>query len=108
MSARLNLHRGDDGQVVSVGFVCPGCGGYHEMGVRKVGDAPVWSWNGDTEHPTLSPSVLFANDHPTKGPGAERCHSFVREGRIQFLGDCTHSLAGQTVDLLQLEGDSDA
>jgi hypothetical protein len=27
------------------------------------------------------------------------CHSFVVDGRIQFLGDCTHHLAGQTVDL---------
>jgi hypothetical protein len=27
------------------------------------------------------------------------CHSFVTDGRIQFLGDCTHALAGQTVDL---------
>ena len=27
------------------------------------------------------------------------CHSFVTDGRIQFLGDCTHKLAGQTVDL---------
>jgi hypothetical protein len=24
---------------------------------------------------------------------------FVTDGRIQFLGDCTHALAGQTVDL---------
>lgn len=29
----------------------------------------------------------------------EVCHSFVTEGRIQFLGDCTHALANQTVDL---------
>jgi hypothetical protein len=27
------------------------------------------------------------------------CHSFVRDGRIEFLSDCTHRLAGQTVDL---------
>ena len=27
------------------------------------------------------------------------CHTFVTDGRIQFLGDCTHALAGQTVDL---------
>ena len=27
------------------------------------------------------------------------CHSFVTDGRIQFLADCTHALAGQTVDL---------
>jgi len=33
-------------------------------------------------------------------PGADVvCHSFVTDGRIQFLGDCTHTLAGQTVDL---------
>lgn len=27
------------------------------------------------------------------------CHSFVTDGCIQYLGDCTHRLAGQTVDL---------
>ncbi len=27
------------------------------------------------------------------------CHTFVTDGRIQFLGDCTHVMAGQTVDL---------
>ncbi|MGC4033677.1 MAG: hypothetical protein QM754_18485 [Tepidisphaeraceae bacterium] len=28
-----------------------------------------------------------------------RCHSFVRDGQIEFLGDCTHELAGKTVPL---------
>jgi hypothetical protein len=28
-----------------------------------------------------------------------RCHSWVRAGRIQFLKDSTHKLAGQTVPL---------
>ncbi len=28
-----------------------------------------------------------------------RCHTFITDGRIQFLGDCSHKLAGQTVDL---------
>jgi len=28
-----------------------------------------------------------------------RCHSFVVDGRIQFLQDSEHELAGQTVDL---------
>ena len=32
-------------------------------------------------------------------PTVTRCHSFVREGRIEFLSDCTHALAGQTVEL---------
>jgi cytochrome c1 len=28
------------------------------------------------------------------------CHSFVRDGQIEFLADCTHGLAGQTAPLL--------
>jgi hypothetical protein len=27
------------------------------------------------------------------------CHSFVVDGRMQFLSDCTHVMAGQTVDI---------
>lgn len=27
------------------------------------------------------------------------CHSFVRDGRIEFCGDSTHAMAGQTVEL---------
>jgi hypothetical protein len=31
------------------------------------------------------------------------CHSFVTDGRIQFLTDSNHALAGQTVDLPDVE-----
>ena len=31
--------------------------------------------------------------------GDERCHSFVTDGKIRFLGDSTHKLKGQTVPL---------
>jgi len=36
------------------------------------------------------------------GVSEYRCHSFVRDGRIEFLSDCTHALKGQTVDLPDL------
>lgn len=71
---------------------------------RPAGNAPPeWTWNLDTEKPTLSPSILtWTGDRqsPTR-----RCHSFVRDGMVQFLGDCTHELAGQTVPLLDIERD---
>lgn len=71
-------------------FWCPGCDEIHGISI-----APgAWTWNGDAEHPTFSPSVLV-----TGGAQNGRCHSFVRDGNIQFLGDCTHALAGQTVPL---------
>ena len=31
--------------------------------------------------------------------GNEVCHTFIRAGQIEFLGDCTHALKGQTIPL---------
>lgn len=64
---------------------------------RRAG-TPNWSWNGDTERPTLKPSILTRQP-----PVCECCHSFVNDGKVQFLADCSHELAGQTVDLLDVE-----
>ena len=36
---------------------------------------------------------------PEPGDPPEVCHSFITDGRIQFLNDCTHALAGHTVPL---------
>lgn len=57
-----------------------------------------WSWNGDTERPTLRPSILSRCP-----PICECCHTWVNDGKVQFLDDCTHELAGQTLDLLEVE-----
>lgn len=99
----------EDGRVL---FWCPGCEEGHAITVGT------WTWNGDLERPTFSPSVLIRGNQwprdeypdyyrphhagvaPGVAPGADTvCHSFVTDGRIQFLGDSTHMLAGQTVDL---------
>jgi hypothetical protein len=34
-----------------------------------------------------------------EGDPPEVCHSFIIDGRIQFLGDCDHELASQTVEI---------
>lgn len=69
-------------------------------GTRR--DTPCWTWNGDTEKPTLKPSILTRFD---SGDPSESyvCHSFVTDGKVQFLPDSTHDLAGQTLDLLEVE-----
>ena len=61
----------------------------------------VWGFNGDLDHPTFTPSVLNISNW---GPERRelRCHSFVTGGRIEFLGDFPHTLAGQTVDLPEI------
>lgn len=76
-------------------FECPGCDSLHVVYVGGAGH-PVWSFNESLERPTVSPSVLVTW---TEFDVPKVCHSFINDGRIQFLGDCTHALAGQTVDL---------
>ena len=63
-------------------------------GTRK--GTKCWSWNGDTEKPTLKPSISTTN-------GRVVCHTFVNDGEVRFLDDCTHSLAGNTVALNEVE-----
>ena len=69
--------------------------------INLQGQHPVWSWNGNKLKPTFSPSILT---RLRWGPeGKEICnHVFVRDGKIQYLGDCTHEYAGKTLELPRL------
>lgn len=86
---------------------CPGCERNHGVRIRSLSapsdnHGPGWDWNGDAERPTFSPSVLVTYngaDAGSDGAPPAICHSFVRDGQMQFLGDCTHGLAGQTVPI---------
>lgn len=103
-----------------VAFNCPGCGETHVIAVAPAASGaarPVWGYNGNPDAPTFTPSVLAQSGHFMDGDKKECwctyekrfgrpspfkcgiCHSFVTDGMIQFLNDCTHALAGQTVPL---------
>ncbi len=98
-------------------FICPGCDKPHA--IRTTGPY-AWSWNNDFNNPTINPSVLTKstqlseegerqykewckNNYPKTVKEFDKkqtiCHLFIREGMIEYLSDCTHSLAGQTVEL---------
>jgi hypothetical protein len=90
------------GGMFGFSFFCPGCDSAHSVNTNPGG----WGFNGNIESPTFTPSVLVT--HEAKPDCDERfmewrtaraCHSFVTDGNIQFLSDCTHALAGQTVPL---------
>ena len=96
-----------DPQVASLSALCPACGFEHGFNVDLVGhgkwsaDSPVWSFDGNYDLPTFSPSMLANRDklyehHPV-------CHSFLRAGVWEFLGDCTHEMAGQNVPMIPPE-----
>ena len=77
-------------------FMCPGCKRGHVFNQKG---GVMWTFNGDMEKPTISPSYLTGIDNFTK----VRCHSFIKEGKIQFLADCYHELKGQTVELPDID-----
>lgn len=110
MSALSPILRGLEGGRVA--FWCPGCNDEHVVCV----DGPnAWGYNGNPDAPTLTPSVLVRGNQIERDASGKWtgewirdengrplpfvCHSFVTDGRIQFLDDCTHALAGVTVAL---------
>lgn len=91
-------------------FFCPGCRCAHMIRVASPG--PCWSFDGNMEAPTFSPSVLVRGTRPITDDEQQRimagekitpeptvCHLFIRGGKIEFLNDCTHNLKGQTVPM---------
>lgn len=74
-------------------FWCVACAQRHIFNTdRPPGVRPCWAYNGDPERPTFSPSL----NYPDKTP---RCHLFLRDGRVEYCGDCGHEYAGKTVNL---------
>lgn len=76
-------------------FNCPGCEYEHAFALKK--DGGHHQFNLDLENPTVSPSLV--HDFT---PG-KRCHSFSKNGKIQFLNDCWHPLKGKTVELPEIQ-----
>ena len=97
-----------------VGFWCPGCNEMHMINtdVTDRPNSPAWEFDGNFDAPTFAPSILVRgfrhindDEHArimageVVTPEPRVCHSFVRMGQIEFLNDCTHTLAGQTTPL---------
>lgn len=94
LSAKLRSMAGGEGAPDwrGIAFWCPGCDECHVVKTSAGG----WTFDGNNDAPTISPSILVTYNGADK---KTRCHSFVRAGKIQFLTDCTHPLAGKTVGI---------
>jgi len=101
------VHKVKDSNDKFIGFLifCPACGNGHLFDSR-------WTFNGNFDKPTFKPSMLVKGTVPitdwehTKIMNGEKiepkkliCHSFVTDGKIKFLSDCTHSMKNKEVQL---------
>ena len=95
----------NNGKYREPGFECPGCGRWHIVYVSEANSLGArWGWNQCMDKPTVTPSIMVKWNE-----GEERkkmiCHSYVTDGQIRFLNDCTHELTGKTVDLPEIVDD---
>jgi hypothetical protein len=100
-------------------FLCLGCNEHHVIYTEPSTGKVIWGFNGDMEKPTFTPSLRvmcghyctgqegkkcwcdYHKEHPedTRAPICYMCHSIITDGKIQYQNDCTHKLAGQTVEM---------
>lgn len=101
---------------LGVSYWCQGCKRMHGI----ITDGPgAWGWDRNVDSPTFTPSVLttyrsgeppvtpenFAEYKLNPWPQTKKdnvCHTFITNGMVQFLGDCTHEFVNQTVPLPDL------
>lgn len=116
----LKVRRWEGGGKAGLRYWCQGCDGPHSVVIEGPG---AWGYNGNPDAPTFTPSVLVRSGHHVpgqegkpcwcsyeerfgrplpKGVGCGICHTFITDGMVQFLGDCTHQFAGQTLPLPDL------
>lgn len=89
---------------------CPACRRMHVFSLDGYNySGAKWTWDGNVEAPTFSPSMhVKVGPRPTVPEGRpdagkiDVCHYFLKAGVIQFLNDCTHTMAGQNIPLPDL------
>lgn len=89
----LIRHEGEPGLFViidahpsarAIAFICPcGCQAFRRLPVHQDGDqtstAGKWLWNGNTDRPTVYPSI--------RDVGACKWHGYLRDGIFEPVGD---------------------
>lgn len=71
---------------------CPACEEMHPL-------PDSWSFDGNLESPTFTPSFKHG---PTNAGSNNICHYVLTAGVLNYCGDCTHAMAGQSIPLPEL------
>jgi hypothetical protein len=99
-------------------FWCPACKCGHGVWTSQPNGhtGAVWTFDGNFEAPTISPSILICvkmavppvtpenlDEWKLKPwPQTEtekRCHTVISVGIINYCSDCTHELAGKSIPM---------
>jgi hypothetical protein len=102
MSKLEKIVEGDN--VIGYMFYCPGCESHHAPYVKPFANdkGASWEFYGSLKAPTFFPSILSKVTATNVSLPVKICHLFVREGKIEYLSDSTHSLAGKIIDMEEI------
>lgn len=78
------------GGVEYLSFWCPACQGWHSVNSS-------WSWNMSLCSTTINPSIKVTGVNEQGNQTI--CHLYVRDGWLEYLGDCTHQMANQKIKM---------
>lgn len=84
---------------------CPGCGMTHQLRSQEALDSGLkWEFNNDVSAPTFTPS--FGHSWPNRRTGVDNvCHYNMNAGFLTFHKDSTHKLAGNVVEMPDIEAE---
>lgn len=102
--AKIKEFKTEKGFKVGYEFHCPGCDLDHQVFTDEGYCGHSWKFNGDVDKPTFNPSVRISGFDWKKKKDYE-CHFFIKEGKIQFCGDCSHDMSGKTVEMEEIKGE---
>ena len=88
----------DNDKVAGYTIICPACRDHHEQNMGRHFLDDRWTFNKNLTLPSFSSSLLVHEIEEMKDI-FPKCHSYINDGKIWYLDDCTHAMAGQTVEL---------
>lgn len=104
--ARASIVSGVGGRTVGISFYCPGCESPHTVPVHGGPDTKEgrgWEWNASLNKPTLKPSVRISKTLQDDGSIFQHaCHFHLIDGQIRYENDCSHTLNGRVLDLIEV------
>lgn len=87
----------DDCVIVKDGRVlipCVACECLHSVNILNTRNEDTWRFNNNLVSPTLTPAIKI------QYAGGHVCSSLVINGKIKYLSESTHNLAGKTRRLI--------
>lgn len=78
---------------------CPACEEVHHF---VTDGSRGWVFNGNVDAPTFTPSMKITwgkQADPNCDVDGGICHYILTDGMINYCGDCTHGMVGQSVPI---------